>query len=72
MLDAARINLVRPEYIFVLFAEIFAHDGDDPNLREVARSKREVCCRSAEAAIDLAGRTLDAVICDRTDNDNRH
>jgi hypothetical protein len=63
---------VGPEYVFVLFIKVLTYYGDDANLCKVARRQREVSCRSAQAAIYVTGRTFDAVICDRTDDDDRH
>jgi hypothetical protein len=47
MFNASGINLPFLENIFVLGGEVFAHDGNNANIREVAGGKGKECTGAA-------------------------
>jgi hypothetical protein len=72
VLDATRIDVAEGEDALFFRTEVFANDGDDAHIREVAGGEGEMGGGAAEAAIPAAGRSFKCIERDTAYDKNCH
>src|SRR5262249_39378671 len=70
--DAGRINTVAAKNIFVLSNEVFTHNCDHTDFREIAGGEGEVSSGASENTVYFSRRSLNRIVGNRAYYNNRH